>query len=747
MNCKMLIIDESTTNLLLNANFEGDWFNTYEIPKKFNSKIKKVTLGGNTFLLSNEADENSRLLFINQENIFDNIDESKIASIFIRILSMALVKFGQMSFPAKAWRKHSFDDYISIGSGYRDNNKETRLIFHKSLLENSHVYMFMHDFEAIDSIVSFEHFEEKFIESFIEYENALTCEPENIEVKEDNNFGLELTETISNYYGSQHSIQHWYENILTREQRTFVDKGYESPVRLKGAAGTGKTLALAAKIIKDAYYFEEQNVEKDLLFLTHSSVNAQLVTDIIRSMDNKELYSKFKYVNISVYSLYDYAQELLNYNLKRLKPVSGDGREGRKFQYELLEKVLDDALKFLPFAKGTLSKCSERFKNLILTKEKRNSFILEVLNEFSCVLDSDNIYLGSENSQKYMNGHREKWLMELESEHERKAILELHFRYQEDLRSLGALSMDQMIADLNRYLSSHEWKYRRNESGYDAVFIDELHCFTKPERMVFHELFKSSAISSNNKYPLFMAYDINQATDDRFLYSIREDNAPTLVKSTKVGATELVELTTVFRYTPNIGRFLNHIDGTVPALGLSDQWRTTPQPDNACSEGLKPKLIKFSRDQDLVDYVFHNAERTAAKSPGKSVAVLCINPTLFDFYSNSLGRIRGKFEKISSRDDVLKINSIKRKCIFSMPEYVAGLQFDIVYLIHLDRNEIENSNDNYSGEYRRFISQVYLGASRSQTELIMATSSERRGPADILVSAESQGIIDSSEYS
>ncbi|MBF4249411.1 hypothetical protein EA004_31300, partial [Vibrio anguillarum] len=77
-------------------------------------------------------------------------------------------------------------------------------------------------------------------------------------------------------------------------------------------------------------------------------------------------------------------------------------------------------------------------------------------------------------------------------------------------------------------------------------------------------LFKASKESA--KLPLFMAYDINQATDDRFLYSISPNNAGNLLKSTKVGQTDLVELTRIFRYTKNIAKFLSHIDGSVPAL-------------------------------------------------------------------------------------------------------------------------------------------------------------------------------------
>ena len=75
-----------------------------------------------------------------------------------------------------------------------------------------------------------------------------------------------------------------------------------------------------------------------------------------------------------------------------------------------------------------------------------------------------------------------------------------------------------------------------------------------------------------------------------------------------------------------------------------------------------------------------------------------------------------------------------------MPEYVAGMQFDTVYLIHIDRNELPDEIT-HSGIHRRFVSQIYLGASRAKECLILASSDERRGISPILNSAISNGTL------
>ncbi|MBF4307404.1 hypothetical protein EAY09_23635, partial [Vibrio anguillarum] len=112
-----------------------------------------------------------------------------------------------------------------------------------------------------------------------------------------------------------------------------------------------------------------------------------------------------------------------NYNLKKVIPLSTDGVEGRQMQFELFSSILKDILKEPSFSLGRLSKCTDRFKDSILNEEQRRRFILESLNEFACILDAESIFKGSPKESYYLNGRRESWLMELESENERSVIL------------------------------------------------------------------------------------------------------------------------------------------------------------------------------------------------------------------------------------------------------------------------------------------------------------------------------------
>lgn len=82
----------------------------------------------------------------------------------------------------------------------------------------------------------------------------------------------------------------------------------------------------------------------------------------------------------------------------------------------------------------------------------------------------------------------------------------------------------------------------------------------------------------------------------------------------------------------------------------------------------------------------------------------------------------------------------KKKCIFSMPEYVSGLQFEHVFLIHADEADL-TSEYLSEGAKRRYISRIYVGASRTKKNLTIASSLERGGVSSVLTTPLANGTL------
>lgn len=159
--------------------------------------------------------------------------------------------------------------------------------------------------------------------------------------------------------------------------------------------------------------------------------------------------------------------------------------------------------------------------------------------------------------------------------------------------------------------------------------------------------------------------------------------------------------------------------------------------------GLLAALRIYKRNIELVDDVFNEASIDARRVGGRKVAVLCLNDVLFDQYLQA-SRISGKFVPLTTREDLKALQYSRGRCIFSMPEYVAGLQFDTVYLLHVDQADL-NDEMLSQGARRRYVNRVYLGASRAQTKLVISASLERGGASEVLEGPRRLGSLEETE--
>jgi hypothetical protein len=75
----------------------------------------------------------------------------------------------------------------------------------------------------------------------------------------------------------------WYTRQANRQQRGFIDLPLDRPLRLRGGAGTGKTVTLALKALKLLKEAQEGEAACRVLFLTHSWALAQVWIPVLSS--------------------------------------------------------------------------------------------------------------------------------------------------------------------------------------------------------------------------------------------------------------------------------------------------------------------------------------------------------------------------------------------------------------------------------------------------------------------------------
>lgn len=539
---------------------------------------------------------------------------------------------------------------------------------------------------------------------------------------------------------NQMTADEWFDSRLTAAQRRFVEHPLTSGVRLIGPAGTGKTIALAVKCLRDLKQTQGHR-RKRFLFLTHAAKTANDVEALILSME-PELAIKYLASDrpeLVVSTLWSLANRQMRYDLDGLTPVSLDGHEGREFQADVLNDIIDEYLSGDWVAYR--SACSQPFTDYMQSppdSKVRRFFLWELLNEFACVLDAEGVKSQSDLRQQYLSEKRKGWMMVLSSKEERQVVLDLYDRFRADLRGMKAIGGDQMVTDFLNHLDSFRWEATREAEGYDAVFVDELHLFNRQERMVFRHLLRSAM----GNPAVFMAYDAKQSPRDTFL-NLPSADAKQLDfwRDAKLGKVEKIELIDVFRYTPQIARTLSCIDEAFPGQDLDDDWPKYSGISKV-DDGPVPTLCTLASTVATYTVVFNRA-KALQRSLGKSgrVAVLCASNELFSRYLK-FTELRDTFYPITSRDEASAINANARRFLFSMPEYVAGMQFDTVLLIDVNQDEVPQG-PYAAAALRKFAAQVYLGASRAERQLEIYASRENGGAAALISTAVLANAVDS----
>lgn len=142
-------------------------------------------------------------------------------------------------------------------------------------------------------------------------------------------------------------VQGWkltylYKNRLTKHQREFVDAVLDGPIRLKGAAGTGKSLAMVAKLLREASAKKAGGQQFRFLFVTHNTSAAELAEEYALALDEADLVTAARddEALIRIDTLLGLAIHDLPDDLGDLQPISNDAYDGKKLQLMILSDVI-----------------------------------------------------------------------------------------------------------------------------------------------------------------------------------------------------------------------------------------------------------------------------------------------------------------------------------------------------------------------------------------------------------------------
>lgn len=728
---KALILDGYALNYLQRAHdLTPDWLKTFLVSPD-TKQLRLRSNSGFAFLLSDRASAESRLVVLKggSDGLFADLPEETRIEAFDRATKAALSCFEATVVIPLSWKPYHYAGLISFHSSHWANKSGVRLVIDKAARGTRHAYVFTMPIETKL---------QEFKPDYSVFDAAIRAYPVALKLQADQRHlddaaiaacRLDLDDVLPEGFTHGLSVAEWYKTKLTKVQRAFVDFPMDRSVRIRGPAGTGKTLSLVVKCLRELYDRIDTNVPYNIAFLTHSTATVDLVRSMLNAIDQRGiLYDARVSDRLQVLTLQELANVAVGYNLADLTPLSSDGLEGRTLQLEIIQSLVKQYQNsdWITRAK----RCSPPFVELmesVVASPKGRFFAWELMNEFACVLDADGVRSSAQRARDYLSARREPWMMPLETRDEREAVLDLYREFGKQLRDMNTIGTDQMITDYLSYLDSFKWDGLRAKAGYDAVFVDELQLFNRQERMIFHSLMRDAS-----KPPVvLMAYDAKQSTRDNFIGATQKESEKLSFERTAgLGAIQTFDVQDVFRYTPQIAKALLYIDQSFPAAGFGDEWPVYGG-KSQIEGGPLPVAVEMSDERELYNLVFERAGGVAKRlGQGRKVAVLCCGRSSFETYLKA-GQHKGLFVPITSRDQLSNLAHAGKRFIYSRPEYVAGLQFECVFLIDVNEEEVPEG-PHATGARRRFVSEVYLGASRTQRRLEIFARRDAGGISRIL---------------
>lgn len=529
------------------------------------------------------------------------------------------------------------------------------------------------------------------------------------------------------------SYEQWLTEI-TADQRSFIEATTAKSIRLRGPAGSGKTLALSLKAIREVLDARDAGNELRVLMVTHSWSLAAAISDSIDSMGKGPLpeVDVFPLLEIAKLISPHYANDKSGYSL-----AADDSFSGKQDQLNEILEVLDDFVSgdWVTYRSRVTDGLRVRFDSP--EPDDRKALAWDLLLEFGSVIGAAAIFPGAGAESRYTQLPRAGWMLPLQTRDDKRVVFALYTKYMQNLDARSTLTSDQVLADLLNHLETHAWNRVRRTEGYDLIFVDEFHLFSPLERQVLHYLSRDV-----NVYPrVFMAVDPRQSPSEAFI-GVAADGTRSMSAAFEdsIGEVTNFELTTVHRFTPQILDLIKHVHHEFPTLDLGADWRIDfAAVESAQESGPLPLLSKAAsregEDADIAKVV------QKLYSAGR-IALAVVDSRHWRRFSELASRIAtsGKYHvsTISGRTDIEGIGYRSRGLVVGPAEYLAGLQFDVVLVAGVPDMDVTRTAPS---ERTRLLSLLYLALSRAQRQVQVFVNDDDGGAAEVLSRAVTNGVM------
>ena len=521
---------------------------------------------------------------------------------------------------------------------------------------------------------------EMYISQYTALQNKLATNVEDTNTSSETSFPLEYVR--ADEFVKRDDFAYWdYKRqyaALTDSQKFVVDfEPVVTPLRIDGAAGTGKTISIIMRAYHLLKLYQEKRQSFNIIFFAHSESTCKRNEEMFCYYpDGRKFLSPDSMQRIRFVTLLSFCKEFAKIPENTL--LEHDAADAKSYQLMLIEDVVEKARSehrvktFSPLLNERLRDlfdCSKTDPN-VLFYMLQHEFSIQIKGRTNCTIDK---YYEIES---IANG------IPCASKRDKEFIFSLFSDYQEELRGLGSFDVDDVTMEALSHLNAPIWRRARMEQGYDYIIVDEMHLFNINEQSVFHFLTKSL---TQKDVPICFALDYNQAIGDR-------GNTKLDYIENAFGQTTEQRLHTVFRNSPQIAEFCAAISASGTLMfgeHYSNPYRDSQNGFTNVEESKSsvPELHLYANDDEMVASIGTHIKSIIKDLQCKPVEIAVIsfeNSLLTEDGKKKLEEVTGRqFNLIGSDSDILKDSFF-----LASPDDINGLEFQAVILVGVDEGRV-----------------------------------------------------------
>jgi hypothetical protein len=552
--------------------------------------------------------------------------------------------------------------------------------------------------------------------------------------------------TLEGQVGEKRSVHTPFEDWLpqlTKQQESFIFAPINTPHRLQGPAGTGKTLSLLLRTVGALRSAEKKGQDCNALLVTHSEATRQSIKDALRVIDPDGFQDRNRHVDavsLSVETLASLCASILRQSISETEFVDRDAQDSKILQQMYIEQAMERVKREdYPSFKPHLS---DSFRSLL---EQKTNEELSVLfqHEISVLIKGR----AGDSFDVYKNCPPLKYGLPIKNDADKGLSFRVFTRYQEQLEASSQFDTDDVVISAIGQLDTPIWRRRRAREGYDFIAIDETHLFNINELHVFHHFTRSADVT-----PISFTVDHAQAVGDRGWNDI--GTFAELFGAVSNTIEEKTTVRAVFRSSPQIRDFCQSVlaSGATLFTNFDDTLSSTSSAFTAEDERRSQPIryIEFSDDNTLIEGAFKiAAELQATTQSGRSqILITTLDDDLLSLLRDHSSSTNKPVTYLERRGDYTAVRQAEKSghMVLGHADFVGGLEFDVVVVVGVDKGRVPKEGETENSNSRSFASytahnRLYVASSRARYALdILGVKS--RGPSELLTVAASNGLID-----